>query len=227
MGMPSFEAWDIVRVPFPCVERPVRQHRPALVIAGDDGDDPHRLLWLAMITSAANRGWNGDVPISDLRKAGLPIASIVRPAKLATIDAGIAERLGTLPTEDRATVAVYLQNRLRPARANSRSSRTYRLFAHAMMSRRQVLCTYSHRYREVCPIILGQTNGEETALVYQFAGQSESRLPAGGAWKCFRLAEVGDVQLREGDWVTGSGHTRRQSCVADVELDVNPDSPYL
>ncbi|HWB49419.1 MAG TPA: type II toxin-antitoxin system PemK/MazF family toxin [Stellaceae bacterium] len=225
--MPNFKAWDIVRVPFPDAGRQVRQHRPALVIAGDDRDDPHRLLWLAMITSAAHRGWRGDVPISNLQQAGLPVASIVRPAKLATLEAGMAERLGTLPADDRVAVSTYLQDRLRPVLANSRSSRTYRLFAHAMVSRRQVLCTYDRHHREICPIILGRTKGEEMSLVYQFAGQSGSRLPPGGAWKCFRLAGVSDVRLREGDWVTGSGHSRRQSCVTDVELDVNPDSPYL
>lgn len=222
--MPSFKAWDIVRVPFPYIERPVRQHRPALVIAGDDGDGPHRLLWLAMITSAANRGWSGDVPISNLRRAGLPIASIVRPAKLATIEAGMAERLGTLPTEDKAEVEAYLQTRLHSVLPNVRGSRTYRLFAHAMVHRRQILCTYDRHDREICPIVLGRSEGEEMALVYQFAGRSESRVPD---WRCFRLSEVGDVRLRAGEWVTGSRHSRRQSCVNDVEIDVNPDSPYL
>jgi hypothetical protein len=177
-----------------------------------------------MITSAANRGWGGDVPISDLRLAGLPIASIVRPAKLATIEPGMAERLGTLAASDQAAVSGYLQNRLRPVMPNSRSSHTYRLFAHAMVSRRQVLCTYNDHHREICPIILGQTEGEEMALVYQFGGQTESRLPE---WKCFRLADVSDVRLCEGEWVNGSRHSRRQSCVKDVEIDVNPESPYL
>jgi mRNA interferase MazF len=113
--MPSFEIWDIVRVPFPYIDRPVRQHRPALVIATDDLTDVHGLLWLAMITSAANQGWRGDVPISAPREAGLPIPSIVRPAKLATIEAREAERLGTLPLRDRDRVAGYLRDRLLPA----------------------------------------------------------------------------------------------------------------
>ena len=113
--MSIFETWDIVRVPFPYIDRPIRQHRPALVVAGDDQGDPHGLLWLAMITSAANQGWRGDVEISDLKAAGLPIASIVRPAKLATIEARDADRLGTLPEADRDAVARYLYARLRVA----------------------------------------------------------------------------------------------------------------
>src|SRR4051812_32574245 len=95
--MPTFEIWDIVKVPFPYTNRPVRQRRPALVIAAEELETVYRLLWLAMITSAANRGWEGDVAITDLATAGLPVASIVRPAKIATIDARDAERLGTLP----------------------------------------------------------------------------------------------------------------------------------
>jgi mRNA interferase MazF len=110
--MPSFEPWDIVKVPFPYTDRPVRQNRPALVIAAGELEAAHGLLWLAMITSAAHRGCSGDVAVSDLRVAGLPAVSIVRPAKIATIDAGDAQRLGTLPAADRAAVRIYLVERL-------------------------------------------------------------------------------------------------------------------
>ncbi len=110
--MPIFEAWDIVRVPFPYTDRPVRQRRPALVIAADELQTVRGLLWLAMITSAEHRGWPGDVVISDLGGAGLPAPSIVRPAKIATIEARDAGRLGTLPTTDRGAVRAYLRQRL-------------------------------------------------------------------------------------------------------------------
>jgi mRNA-degrading endonuclease toxin of MazEF toxin-antitoxin module len=113
--MPIFETWDIVRVPFPYVERPVRQHRPALVIAAEEREGKHGLLWLAMITSAANRGWRGDVSISDLSEAGLPVPSVVRPAKLATLEERDADRLGRLPTSDRSKIARYLRSRLQTA----------------------------------------------------------------------------------------------------------------
>jgi mRNA interferase MazF len=65
-----------------------------------------------MITSAANRGWLGDVAISDLHAAGLPVPSIVRPAKIATIKARDAERLGALAANDRVAVARYLRDTL-------------------------------------------------------------------------------------------------------------------
>jgi mRNA interferase MazF len=92
-----FEVWDIVKVPFSYTERPVRQRRPALVVAAGEIEAAHGLLWQVMITSALNRGRPGDVGISNLRGAGLPAPSIVRPAKIAMMDARDAQRLGTLP----------------------------------------------------------------------------------------------------------------------------------
>jgi mRNA interferase MazF len=110
--MPTFEPWDVVKVPFPYTDRPVRQNRPALVIAAGALQAAHGLLWLAMITSATHRGWPGDVVVSDLVAAGLPAPSIVRPAKIATIDARDAEPLGTLSPSERRPLRAYLRRRL-------------------------------------------------------------------------------------------------------------------
>jgi mRNA interferase MazF len=110
--MPIFEPWDIVRVPFPYKDRPVRQRRPALVIGAGEIETEHGLLWLMMITSAENRGWPGDVAVSDLRRAGLPAASVVRAAKIATVEAHDAEPLGALPPADRGAVSSHLRHRL-------------------------------------------------------------------------------------------------------------------
>jgi len=110
--MPGFKVWDIVKVPFPYTDRPVRQRRPALVVAAGELETAHGLLWLVMVTSAANRGWPGDVLVSDLAVAGLPIPSIIRPAKIATIEARDAEPLGKLPPRDRRPVRRYLRELL-------------------------------------------------------------------------------------------------------------------
>jgi mRNA interferase MazF len=93
--MPSFEAGQIVRVPFPYTDRPVRQHRPALVVSaltlGPQGD----LLWVLMITSAENRRWADDILIeAGQEEAGLPVPSLIRPVKIATIDAAAASAIG-------------------------------------------------------------------------------------------------------------------------------------
>jgi mRNA interferase MazF len=124
--MAIFEVWDIVKVPFPYTDRPVRQRRPALVIAADEIEAAHGLIWLIMITSAENCGWPDDVPISDLRTAALPAPSIVRPAKIATVDAGDAQRLGILPIADREAVASRLRAILSVALDKSRQAQRFR-----------------------------------------------------------------------------------------------------
>jgi hypothetical protein len=105
-------------------------------------------------------------------------------------------------------------------------SRTYEMFEEAMIDEKQVVCSYDGYSRELCPIILGHSRDQEKALVYQFGGRGRSRLPSGGQWKCLWLSKVTDVQLRDGPWIAGSGHSQKQSCVEVVDLDVNPDSPY-
>ena len=107
--MAGFDAWDVLKVPFPYANRPVRQRRPALVIASTTGENAPHLLWVLMITSAEHRGWSADVPITDLHVCGLPAPSTVRTAKIATIEAADAERIGTLPRPDRAAVAAHLR----------------------------------------------------------------------------------------------------------------------
>jgi len=84
----------VVKVPFPYTDRPTRQRRPALIVSSPELQRQHGLSWLLMITSAAHRGWEGDVDIADITLAGLPAPSVVRSAKIATIDSRDAEYLG-------------------------------------------------------------------------------------------------------------------------------------
>ena len=102
-----------MKVPFPYTNRPVQQRRPALVVAVPDVPGAPRLLWVLMVTSAGNRAWPGDVVVSDLAEAGLPAASVVRPAKIATVEAGEVERIGCLPRADRSQVEESLRYSLR------------------------------------------------------------------------------------------------------------------
>jgi hypothetical protein len=106
------------------------------------------------------------------------------------------------------------------------TSATYDLFAKAMAEGKPVRCTYGGYQRIVCPVILGHTKGEEKALVFQTGGQSSKPLPSQGQWRCLKLASVTDAALHDGPWRSGSSHQQAQTCVEDVELDVNPWSPY-
>lgn len=108
--MPTFEQGTVVRVPFPYTDRPVRQYRPALVVSVGGVGEEDRLLWVVMITSAENRGRPGDVDLTgDHRAAGLPAPSIVRTAKIATIEATDADRLGAIPAGRLALVLASLR----------------------------------------------------------------------------------------------------------------------
>jgi mRNA interferase MazF len=110
--MPSFERGDVVKVPFPYTDRPARQWRPALVVSDRSASEAHGLLWVLMITSAENRGWPGDVAVTDLATAGLPIPSLIRTAKIATIESADAVRLGRIAARVRARVMRSLARRL-------------------------------------------------------------------------------------------------------------------
>jgi mRNA interferase MazF len=95
--MPAFEQGDVVRVPFPYIDRNRRQHRPALVISTGGIGPGEALLWVVMITSADNEPWQDDVVIEDHVGVGLPVPSVIRPVKVATIEAARAERVGHAP----------------------------------------------------------------------------------------------------------------------------------
>jgi mRNA interferase MazF len=97
--MPTFRQGDVVKVPFPYADRATRQFRPALVVSSGGIEEEHGLLWVLMITSAENRAWPGDVPVRNLALAGLPVASVIRTAKIATIQAADAGRLGRIPAD--------------------------------------------------------------------------------------------------------------------------------
>lgn len=96
--MPTFKRGDIVRVPFPYTDRDVRQYRPALIVSCRPLGDGGRLCWVVMITSAEHRRWPRDVDMGGLHEAaGLRAPSLVRTAKIATVETDRIERLGHLP----------------------------------------------------------------------------------------------------------------------------------
>ncbi len=63
------------------------------------------LLWVIMVTSAAHRRWTGDVEVTDLRVAGLPSPSIIRTAKIATVEAKDTPVIGCIAEADRISVS--------------------------------------------------------------------------------------------------------------------------
>jgi mRNA interferase MazF len=92
--MTRFEAGDVIRVMFPHVETSARRYRPALVVTHRPIGPEDMLIWVLMITNARRKRWPGDIRVEDHETAGLPIPSVVRTAKLATLETAGADKIG-------------------------------------------------------------------------------------------------------------------------------------
>jgi hypothetical protein len=98
-------------------------------------------------------------------------------------------------------------------------SATYTLFRNAILGEQQVVCRYDGRVRELCPHIIGTNRrGEEVVLAWQFGGESSGPLPQ---WRCLKLANVSNARARKGRWHEGGSHQTTQTCVSDIDLDIN------
>lgn len=101
----TFEAFDVVVVPFPFTEVDRTKRRPALILSNTAFNRAHAVVVLAMITSATHSTWPSDIPISDVSGAGLRAASVVR-MKVFTLDrALVLGKIGSLGQPDRAVAA--------------------------------------------------------------------------------------------------------------------------
>jgi len=106
------------------------------------------------------------------------------------------------------------------------ASSTYELFVKAMVEEKQVSCVFKRSPRVLSVIMLGHTDEEERALTWQTGGESSKPLPPAGAWRAVTLAEVTEVSLLDSKLRRGTRKSGTQHWVADVDLDVNADSPY-
>lgn len=100
----------------------------------------------------------------------------------------------------------------------------YDLLEQAILNKQQVIAIYKGYYREMCPHILGTKMGKAYCLFYQFGGQSSSGtiIPESEEnWRCIPVDGLENVSLREGDWHSGHRHTKRQTCVDEIDIDVN------
>lgn len=109
----SFEAFDVVVVPFPFTDKTTTKRRPALVLSKAKPFNKftaHSVL--AMITSAEHSDWPLDVTIENIHAAGLPFASIVRMKLFTLDDKLIIRKAGTLDKKDQSAVVNALQRLL-------------------------------------------------------------------------------------------------------------------
>jgi len=100
---------------------------------------------------------------------------------------------------------------------------TYDLIRQAIQRKQQVLATYDGHRREMCPHVLGTKAGRAQALFYQFGGTSSSGLEPVGSpsnWRCIELSKLAEVSVRDGDWYTAPNHSRPQTCVDIINVEV-------
>ncbi len=96
----NYKPGEIVIVPFPFLEKPVKKIRPALVLSNNVDGETNNYLVLAMITSAKRSRWESDIVLKEWLVAGLKAESIVR-WKIFTIESVlIKERRGKLSQKD-------------------------------------------------------------------------------------------------------------------------------
>ena len=103
-----------------------------------------------------------------------------------------------------------------------------RLLRVAVGHRRPIAAVYDDCRRLLCPYRLGwNREGERRVLCYQYGGASVSGLEPRGAqsnWRCLAVDKLLRVELLQDSWHTAPNHSRPQTCIAQVEMDVE-DQP--
>ena len=99
---PPVKPGDVVLVRFPFTDLATAKKRPALLLAHTPRSSRYRLATVAMITSQIEAlTLQGDVFLADWKAAGLLHPSLLRLAKIATIDTELIDkRVGGLSSSD-------------------------------------------------------------------------------------------------------------------------------
>lgn len=104
------------------------------------------------------------------------------------------------------------------------SSPTYQLLRNAIITKQNVSADYKGYHRIMTPHTLGYKDGKEKCLLYQFDGQSSSasvfpeKSPAN--WRCVFIDELSNVATTGGALHTCQTHTKKQTCVDDVDVEL-------
>jgi len=108
----TYELYEIVKVPFPFIDKNATKKRPALIISTAKFFNARiGMSIMAMITSLKSDRdlWPTDVVIKNLKPTNLPAESMIR-FKLFTLDHRlILGRIGLLHEDDRKMVQVKLK----------------------------------------------------------------------------------------------------------------------
>lgn len=100
----------------------------------------------------------------------------------------------------------------------------YDIVRDAIANKKIIVAEYQNHTREMCPHVIGLKNGREQALFYQFGGTSSSGAIVPNSpknWRCIAISGLSNVRSQPGEWHTGSNHARPQTCVDDIDLEVD------
>lgn len=101
----------------------------------------------------------------------------------------------------------------------------YTIVRDALINRQIIKAKYDGYEREMCPHAIGTNReGREQALFYQFGGYTSKGkiIPNSNTnWRCIQIDKLEDIRVEEGEWHTGSNHSTAQSCVVNIDLEVN------
>jgi hypothetical protein len=99
----------------------------------------------------------------------------------------------------------------------------------AIIHRQPIAALYRGRRGLLCPHLLGWSRCRRLqVLCYQYGGDSQSGLKPAGAsdnWRCLTVENLSQVELLDGPWQTAENHSRPQTCIEEVELDVDDYEP--
>lgn len=107
--------FDVVLVPFPFADLTTTKQRPCLLLECVTVNRLANLLIVAMMTSQIDgRSFPHDVSIKDWQGAGLPKPTLIRLAKLVTVEAKLVRRtLGRLTPHDQTATKTAFQRLFR------------------------------------------------------------------------------------------------------------------
>ena len=100
---------------------------------------------------------------------------------------------------------------------------SYQVIRQAVLDRHCLTAVYEGRVRHFSPHAIGQSNdGKTNVMSYQYAGESSQPLPSDGQWRCFRVDGLSEVQTNNDPWRTRDDHSRPNSCVTRIDVQVTP-----
>lgn len=107
---------------------------------------------------------------------------------------------------------------------SKREGKIWTILRGAIENKRIVVASYLGKRRFLCPHALGTKNGKKRCLFYQFSGLSNSqpiKPRSTNNWRCMNIKGLRILEVRSGEWKSYSPHSIPQTCIDNVEYEVN------